>query len=89
MPVYEYECESCRFRFEEKQGFDDKTITSCPRCQGRVHRVIRPAPIIFKGGGFYVTDNRKGRDIDSEWSKEESAEKVPEKPVKKEEPKEK
>jgi len=51
--------------------------------------VIRPAPIIFKGGGFYVTDNRKGKDIDSEWGKEKSAEKVPEKPVKKEEPEEK
>jgi len=89
VPIYEYECESCQFRFEKKQGFYDEPISLCPRCQGKARRVFHPAPIIFKAGGFYVTDNRKGRDFDSELGKEKSAEKVPERPVKKEEPEEK
>jgi predicted nucleic acid-binding Zn ribbon protein len=31
----------------------------CPECQGKARRVIHSVPIIFKGSGFYTTDNRK------------------------------
>jgi len=82
VPVYEYECDSCQFRFEKKQGFHDKPVATCPRCQGRVHRVLHPAPVIFKGEGFYVTDNRKGGDTESE----QGVEKMPEKSSAGEEP---
>lgn len=58
MPTYVYECDSCEHRFEERQGFDDDPLTDCPRCEGSVRRVFHPAPIIFKGRGFYVTDSR-------------------------------
>ena len=58
MPTYVYECDSCDHRFEERQGFDDDPLTDCPRCEGSVRRVLHPAPIIFKGRGFYVTDSR-------------------------------
>ena len=30
----------------------------CPECGGDVRRLIQPVGIIFKGSGFYVTDNR-------------------------------
>jgi putative FmdB family regulatory protein len=60
MPIYEYKCTSCHFRFEKKQGFHDKPEAVCPKCQGKAHRVIHPAPVIFKGKGFYITDSRKG-----------------------------
>jgi len=30
----------------------------CPSCGGKSRRVIHAPPIIFKGSGFYVTDNR-------------------------------
>lgn len=59
MPIYEYECELCRFHFERKQSFDEEPIAVCPECQGKTHRVIHSSPVIFKGSGFYVTDNRK------------------------------
>ena len=59
MPVYEYECVSCGSRFDKRQGFEEKPEAFCPKCQCPVKRVIRPAPMIFKGSGFYVTDCRK------------------------------
>ncbi len=59
MPIYEYECELCHFHFERKQGFHEEPIAVCPECQGKVRRVIHSSPVIFKGSGFYVTDNRK------------------------------
>ena len=58
MPTYEYECDSCSFRFEKRQRFDEEPLAICPKCEGEVHRVFHSAPIIFKGSGFYVTDNR-------------------------------
>lgn len=59
MPIYEYECDLCSFRFEKKQRFDDEPLTECPKCQGEVRRVFHSSPVIFKGSGFYITDSRK------------------------------
>ncbi len=61
MPIYAYECKDCGVRFERRQNFDDAPLTLCPECEGRVHRLLQPAGIIFKGSGFYVTDNRGSR----------------------------
>lgn len=58
MPVYEYQCENCGLRFDKLQKFSDSPLTECPNCGGAVHRVIQPVGVIFKGSGFYVTDNR-------------------------------
>jgi predicted nucleic acid-binding Zn ribbon protein len=33
-------------------------LVDCPECEGYVHRVIQPVGIVFRGSGFYVTDNR-------------------------------
>ncbi len=61
MPVYEYECGGCKLRFERKQRFDEEPEVVCPECQGEARRVFHPAPIIFRGSGFYITDSRKGK----------------------------
>ena len=58
MPTYEYECDECGVVFERFQHFSDDPLDTCPECGGSVHRVIQPVGIIFKGSGFYVTDNR-------------------------------
>jgi len=59
MPIYIYECDDCCTRFERLQRFSDQPLTECPDCGGRVHRIIQPVGIIFRGSGFYVTDNRQ------------------------------
>jgi putative FmdB family regulatory protein len=58
MPLYEYQCKECGLQFERRQHFSDDPIEVCPECGGVVVRLIQPAGIIFKGSGFYVTDNR-------------------------------
>ncbi len=58
MPIYEYECPECQRRFEKRQSFHDEPKADCPECQTPARRVFHPAPIIFKGSGFYVTDHR-------------------------------
>ena len=62
MPRYEYRCLSCEHVFELKQGFDDEPVALCPQCENQSRRIIRPAPVIFKGSGWYVNDyGRKAR----------------------------
>ena len=58
MPLYEYQCEACGVRFERRQSFSDDAVSECPECRGKVHRLIQTPGIVFKGSGFYVTDNR-------------------------------
>lgn len=61
MPTYEYECEDCRYAFEEFQYMSDKPLKKCPKCKkNALHRLIGAgAGIIFKGSGFYETDYRR------------------------------
>jgi putative FmdB family regulatory protein len=61
MPLYEYECKACGVRFERQQAVSDDPVKTCPECGGEVHRLIHPVGVIFKGKGFYVTDNRKAK----------------------------
>ncbi len=80
MPLYEYECQECGLRFERRQSFSEERVRTCPDCGGGVERLIQPAGIIFKGSGFYVTDNRSrsstalpgGRKEESESSSEKT-----------------
>jgi putative FmdB family regulatory protein len=59
MPTYDYQCTGCGYRFEMFQGMLEKKLTTCPRCQGALERLIGPgAGIVFKGQGFYQTDYR-------------------------------
>ena len=73
MPIYEYKCTSCDYSFEERQGFDAEPVCVCPQCQNSARRLFRPAPIIFKGKGFYVTDYPNGSASTSQNTSEESA----------------
>jgi putative FmdB family regulatory protein len=59
MPTYEYECEKCGHRFDVFQSMNDEPTKRCPKCKGKVRRLIGTgAGMIFKGSGFYATDYR-------------------------------
>ena len=58
MPIYVYQCDTCGLAFEHRQRMADDPLVDCPECDGQLHRVIQPVGIVFKGSGFYVTDNR-------------------------------
>jgi putative FmdB family regulatory protein len=59
MPTYEYECRECGRRFEEFQSITAKPLKTCPKCKGRVKRLLGAgAGFLFKGSGFYQTDYR-------------------------------
>lgn len=58
MPLYEYRCEKCGDEYEKREGFDAPARQKCPTCRGAALRVFHAPPIVFKGSGFYVTDNR-------------------------------
>jgi len=50
MPIYEYECESCRSGFERLERKGDKPLNVCPACGGKVHKLVTSAGgFIFKG----------------------------------------
>jgi len=72
MPTYEYECTKCRRHFERHQRITDAPIQTCPECGGQVRRVFYPVGVIFKGSGFYVTDNRRGSDGTARSSRKDS-----------------
>ncbi len=57
MPTYEYHCTECGFNFEEFQSMAAEPLHVCPKCGGKVRRLISAGGgIIFKGSGFYETD---------------------------------
>lgn len=59
MPTYDYQCEKCNHQFEAFQSISDAPLTSCPKCSGKVNRLISGgAGILFKGSGFYVNDSK-------------------------------
>ncbi len=88
MPTYEYVCTKCGHRFEAIQSMTEKPLSRCPVCKSAIRRVINGGiGVIFKGSGFYSTDNKKSsaltggnggskdRDKSSEKPKEGSPEK--------------
>ena len=60
MPTYQYACtnEECGNRFELVQSFTDPSVSECPVCGQSVRKVYGSVGVVFKGSGFYRTDNR-------------------------------
>ena len=57
MPTYGYECKSCKHTFDVFQSIKDDPLKVCPECGKELRRLINGGTgVIFKGGGFYVTD---------------------------------
>ncbi|MFZ2324481.1 MAG: FmdB family zinc ribbon protein [Ignavibacteriaceae bacterium] len=70
MPTYEYKCLNCSHTFEVFQSMNAKLIEECPKCGGKVKRLIGAgAGPIFKGNGFYQTDYKNSSKSSSETKK--------------------
>lgn len=78
MPTYEYECLKCGHRFETFQKMSETPLKTCPECRkSAVRRLIGTGSgIIFRGPGFYATDYRKTRPLQT--AGESRSEKTPE-----------
>jgi putative FmdB family regulatory protein len=73
MPTYDYECQKCGHRFEQFQSITSEPLKRCPKCKGKVKRLLGTgAGILFKGSGFYLTDYRSKSYV--EGSKKEKSE---------------
>lgn len=58
MPTYQYRCAECGRELEVVQKFTDASLTECPSCEGDLRKVFNAVGVVFKGSGFYATDNR-------------------------------
>ena len=67
MPTYEYVCKKCGHEFEARHSIAAPALKTCPEDQcakkkwGRgkvVKKIGDGAGLLFKGGGFYITDYR-------------------------------
>ena len=59
MPLYEYECTKCKYRFEVVQKASAARLKKCPKCAGPLRKLLSAPAIQFKGAGWYVTDYAK------------------------------
>lgn len=67
MPTYEYICEKCGHEFEMSRAMSAAPLKICPEnlCarkkweRGKLKKKVSAgAGLLFKGGGFYITDYR-------------------------------
>jgi putative FmdB family regulatory protein len=77
MPIYEYECLTCGSTFEKRQSFHDAPQAACPNGHEETRRRLSTPAIVFKGSGFYITDNKNGsngktKKVDSSETKSET-----------------
>lgn len=62
MPVYTYHCDNCEHEFDKRQSFSDNSLKTCPSCKKKtLRKVYKPARVVFKGSGYYVTDNKSSK----------------------------
>jgi len=63
MPTYGYRCGACGHEFEIRQRITEEPLTACPKCGGRLAKMVYPAGVIFTGSGYYTTDYKgSGKD---------------------------
>lgn len=58
MARYEYECPACGTRFEVEHHMTEHPEVTCPNCGHEAKQVFEPSGIVFKGSGFYNTDQK-------------------------------
>lgn len=79
MPIYEYECLQCGNVHEIMQKMSDKPLYKCPKCGGKLQKMISHSSFHLKGSGWYVTDyaNKSGPPSDQGKKKKTDAVSAP------------
>ena len=74
MPIYEYECPSCHYVFEEWVKLSDAHREEpCPKCGTSSQRVISHTSFVLKGEGWYVTDYGYRKNVHEEQASNQGA----------------
>lgn len=60
MPTYDYECQECKKVKEVFHALSETPELQCEHCKSRefIRLITLGAKVIFKGSGFFLTDNR-------------------------------
>jgi putative FmdB family regulatory protein len=62
MPIYEYQCQTCKHQFETIRKITDEPLTVCPVCGAEtLKKLVSKAAFRLKGGGWYETDFKGGK----------------------------
>ncbi|UCG54432.1 MAG: zinc ribbon domain-containing protein [Dehalococcoidia bacterium] len=61
MPIYEYECDNCGFKFELMRKIGEDGNVDCIKCGGCSRRVFSSVPFIF-GGTRWVGEKSKKKE---------------------------
>lgn len=57
MPIYEYECDACGYRYDSLQKAGDPVLTVCPQCaKPSLRKLVSVAGFRLSGSGWYETD---------------------------------
>ena len=59
VPTYIYECDKCGEVLETKQDYADQPINTCPKCDGKLVRVIQKVTVIYNADGFTKKTKRE------------------------------
>ena len=68
MPIYTFKCSFCGNKFESfiNRMKDVKSTIDCIKCGEIANKIISPVNVIYKGKGFYNTDNKVNKSIKEE-----------------------
>ncbi|MHB1679416.1 MAG: FmdB family zinc ribbon protein [bacterium] len=56
MPIREYKCSECGDITEVIQKINEKPLEKCPKCGGKLEKLISNSSFVLKGSGWYKTD---------------------------------
>lgn len=61
MPLYEYECVSCKYRFEEIRSIRDRDTAECPKCGMFTEKQVSVLGALITDTSFGYTGKVDGR----------------------------
>ena len=84
MPIYEYQCKQCNYRFDKLQRVNATPLNECPQCQQQTLKKLVSTPRFkLQGTGWYETDFKDKKPLTKKTpaSKEGKVEESPRKSV--------